>query len=115
MALPRAERARELRRDMTNFETLLWFELKGRRVGGYKFRRQAPIGPYIADFYAPEVRLVVEVDGPIHDEQVGADDERTRNLEARGIRVIRIRADDELLQRGEMLDAILLACRCGSG
>jgi very-short-patch-repair endonuclease len=96
---------------MTNFETLLWFELKGRKLGGHKFRRQAPIGPYIADFYAPAVQLVVEVDGPIHDEQVETDEERTRYLEARGIRVIRFRADDELLRREDMLDAILLACR----
>ena len=89
--------------------------MRGRKLGGYKFRRQAPIGPYIADFYAPEARLVVEVDGPIHDQQEAADNERTRYLEARGIRVVRIRADDELLIREAILDAILMACRDGSG
>jgi very-short-patch-repair endonuclease len=115
MALPRTEGARQLRRDATNFEALLWFELKGRKLGGYKFRRQAPIGPYIADFYAPAARLVVEVDGPIHDQQEAADEERTRYLEARGIRVMRIRADDELLIREAILDAILMACRGGWG
>src|ERR1700730_2420916 len=115
MALPRTESARQLLRDATNFEALLWFELRGRKLGGYKFRRQAPIGPYIADFYAPEARLVVEVDGPIHDQQEAADNERTRYLAVRAVRVWRIRADDELLIREAILDAILMACRDGSG
>jgi very-short-patch-repair endonuclease len=113
VALPKAEQAKELRRSMTRFETLLWYELKARKLGGYKFRRQAPIGPYIADFCAHAVRLVVEIDGPNHDERLEADAARTRYLEARGFRVIRLRADDELLRREEMLEAILLACRAG--
>jgi very-short-patch-repair endonuclease len=98
---------------MTRFETLLWFELKGRQLGGYKFKRQAPIGPYFADFYAPAARLIVEIDGPNHDQRLVADEIRTRYIEARGYRVIRFRADDGLLRREEMLELILLACRAG--
>jgi very-short-patch-repair endonuclease len=100
---------------MTRFETLLWYELKARELGGYKFRRHAPIGPYFADFCAHAVRLIIEIDGPIHDGHLAADEVRTRYLEARGFRVIRFRADDELLRREDMLEAILLACRGGSG
>jgi very-short-patch-repair endonuclease len=96
---------------MTRFETVIWFELKGRKLGGYKFRRQAPIGPYIADFYSPEVRLVVEIDGPNHDDRLAADEVRTRNLETRGFRVIRFRADNDRLRLEDVLDTILRACR----
>ena len=96
---------------MTRFEALLWFELKGRKLAGYKFRRQAPIGPHVADFYAPAARLVVEIDGPVHDQRVAADEVRTRYLEARGCRVIRFRADDAALRMEYVLEVILGACR----
>jgi len=69
MGSPLTERARELRREMTALETIVWFELKGKKLDGYKFRRQAPIGPYIADFYCPAARLVVEIDGPVHNDR----------------------------------------------
>jgi very-short-patch-repair endonuclease len=92
---------------MTAVESLVWDALRGRKVGGLKFRRQAPIGPYIADFYCPAIRLVVEIDGPHHDLQVEEDAARTRLLESRACRVIRFRADDERLLLEHVEKAIL--------
>ena len=57
------ERARQLRRDMTPAETILWKHLRNRRFGGVKFRRQQPIDYYIADFFCPAARLIIELDG----------------------------------------------------
>ena len=57
--------ARTLRKDQTEPERILWRHLRGKRLGGHKFRRQHPIKNYIADFYCHEARLVIEVDGNI--------------------------------------------------
>ena len=70
------ERARELRNNMTKVEWFVWSRLRGRQVGGYKFRRQVPIGPYFADFFCPLARLVVEIDGEGHEAE--RDDRKTR-------------------------------------
>ncbi|MGE5502548.1 MAG: endonuclease domain-containing protein [Ignavibacteriales bacterium] len=82
------ERARRLRREMTLAERVLWKQL---RKLGMNFRRQAPIGRYIVDFMHHESRLIVEVDGPVHDEpEVAARDlQRTAWLQSQGYRVIR--------------------------
>ena len=61
-----AKRARALRRDMTDAERKLWNALRGRRLAGAKFRRQVPVGPYVADFLSRRYRLAVEVDGGRH-------------------------------------------------
>jgi len=58
--------ARKLRKNMTDAERLLWQHLRNRQLGGYKFRRQRPIGPYIVDFVCLEKKLVIEVDGGQH-------------------------------------------------
>lgn len=58
--------ARRLRREMTEVERQLWYKLRDRRLGGHKFVRQMPIGPYVADFCCREARLVVELDGAQH-------------------------------------------------
>jgi very-short-patch-repair endonuclease len=63
-------RARRLRRSMTGVELLLWSRLRGQQLGGHRFRRQAPIGPHIADFACFQARLLIEIDGPIHDARV---------------------------------------------
>jgi very-short-patch-repair endonuclease len=102
-----------MRREMTVVEALVWDAIRGRRVDGLKFRRQAPIGPYIADFYCPAIRLVVEIDGAHHDLQVEADAARTRYLESKGCRVIRIRSDNDRLLVEDVVEAILAACRVG--
>jgi very-short-patch-repair endonuclease len=80
------ERARGYRRDMSAGEAKLWKWLRGRAFDGLKFRRQVPIGPYVADFYCEAHRLVVEVDGGQHqlDEQVARDAKRDAYLVANG-------------------------------
>ena len=84
------EPARRLRHNMTEAERALWQRLRDRRLDGHKFRRQHPIGPYVTDFYCEAKRLVVEVDGVQHAEQVEADARRTGWLEARGVHVVRV-------------------------
>jgi very-short-patch-repair endonuclease len=84
------QRARELRQQMTPAEGVLWDRLRSRRLGGYKFRRQHPIGPYIADFYCAMRRLVVEVDGKVHNGQAEADEQRSRRMADYGYRVLRV-------------------------
>ncbi|MEL7701469.1 DUF559 domain-containing protein [Citromicrobium bathyomarinum] len=82
-------RARDMRKGMTEPETRLWFELRGGRFLGLKFRRQKVIGRYIADFAANAPKLVIELDGDTHAGQLDYDAERTRYLEAQGYRVVR--------------------------
>ena len=65
--------ARSFRRVSTGAEAALWKVLRGRRLGGLKFRRQHPVDGFMVDFYCAERRLIVEVDGSIHDRQRGAD------------------------------------------
>ena len=85
------QKARDLRRNPTDAEQRLWPSLCGRQMCGFKFRRQHPIGPYIADFYSHEAQLVIEIDGGQHgeDNQRLYYEKRTAYLEAQGIRVLR--------------------------
>jgi len=87
------ERARRLRKDQTVAERLLWAEL---RLLKANVRRQAPIGRYVVDFFHPASRLVIEIDGPVHDEPERQlkDLERTAWLAAQGYRVIRFPEKD---------------------
>ena len=82
---------RELRRNLTPAEALLWSNLKNSNLEGKKFRRQYGIGPYIADFYCPECRVIVELDGAVHAGPLATerDEKRTAYLKGLGIRVIR--------------------------
>ena len=82
-------RARDLRRFMTQGERRLWWQLQRRQMAGRKFRRQFPMGPYFADFACPSAKLVVEIDGPSHDDRLGHDAKRDAYLAARGYRVLR--------------------------
>lgn len=82
-------RARELRRPQTPAEQSLWACLRNEQLDGIKFRRQHPIGYYIVDFYCAQAKLVIEIDGDSHAEQVEYDLERTAWLENQGYRVIR--------------------------
>lgn len=88
--------AKRLRRTMTRAEALLWSYIRRRSLAGAKFRRQHPIGPYIADFACVGARLVVEVDGATHAtrEELVHDVRRTQFLEASGWRVLRITNTD---------------------
>jgi very-short-patch-repair endonuclease len=82
-------RARSLRSGMTDVERLLWQAIRGKRVHAHRFRRQHPIGPYIADFACIEQRIVVELDGGQHQDQRVQDDQRTAYLQAQGWHVLR--------------------------
>lgn len=87
----RRERAKELRSNTTEPEQLLWRALRNIPVYGSHFRRQVPIGPYVADFACLKARLLIELDGGHHadDEVATRDERRTRWLESEGYRVIR--------------------------
>src|SRR5438132_8224031 len=82
-------RARILRREMTEAEKRLWQMLRLRQTEGYRFRRQVPIGRFIADFVCHTARLIVEIDGGQHDLSSEEEASRTRFLEAEGYRVLR--------------------------
>ena len=84
---PMRDRARTLRRDQTDAEQRIWSRLRSRELADFKFRRQVPVGPFIADFYCDAARLIVEIDGGQHEE--GADAERDAWLAERGYRVVR--------------------------
>jgi very-short-patch-repair endonuclease len=88
--------AKSPRRPMSPPETRLWSRVRGKRLHGYKFRRQHPIGPYILDFYCAAARLAVEVDGRAHEdaERLARDRRRTGWLQTQGVRVIRVAAVD---------------------
>lgn len=103
--------ARRLRRDMTDAERLLWFYLRNRALVGAKFRRQCPVGPFVADFLCAAGRLIVEVDGSQHGEDVDA--ARTRFLERRGYRVLRVWNHDVLVRTTQVLEAIVGALAAG--
>jgi very-short-patch-repair endonuclease len=98
--------ARELRRDMTEAEQRLWFHLRRRRLGGFRFRRQHPVGPFVVDFICIERRLIVEVDGSQHLESA-ADQVRDAWLQRRGFRLIRCWNHDVLERTEQVLAAIL--------
>ena len=83
------EFARNLRKNLTDTERFIWSKLRHRQMSGWRFRRQAPIGPYIADFVCFECKLIIELDGSQHAEQLEADAERTQWLESQGYRVLR--------------------------
>ncbi|MGJ8558754.1 MAG: endonuclease domain-containing protein [Litorimonas sp.] len=87
-------RAKSLRRVMTDEEVLLWAALKSFRQSGYAFRKQAPVGPFIADFLCRKAKLVIEVDGRHHDTptQIQSDDNRDRWMFDNGYRVMRFAA-----------------------
>ncbi len=103
-------RARSLRKGDNIAEATLWNELKNRKLGGYKFVRQLPIGPYFADFACRERRLVVEVDGCQHAES-RYDAKRNEFLRAEGYSTLRVWNMDVLKHRREICETILAALR----
>jgi very-short-patch-repair endonuclease len=87
------EVARQFRKEPTRSEHLLWQALRGKKLEGLKFRRQQPIGAFIVDFYNSDYRLVIEIDGPIHDFQKHAGQGRQAILEMLGLNILRIGAE----------------------
>jgi len=108
------ERSRRLRRDAPVPERVLWGILRDRRLGGMKFRRQHVIEPYIVDFYCPEVRLIVELDGMSHDNRTDKDKKRTAYLEQKGNRLIRFTNADLLKAADAVAQEILQATKIRS-
>ena len=90
------QRARSLRRDMTDAENLLWQRLRYKQLNGHRFRRQHPIEGYIADFVCVEQKVVIELDGGQHQQQAVYDNQRTVVLQAHGWRVLRFWNNDVL-------------------
>ncbi len=107
------ERARELRTRLSPPEVSLWSALKGRGLDGLKFRRQHPLGPYILDFYCPEAKLAVEIDGWGHNmgDQPKHDAQRDAWVAGQGVQTIRVSAADVMKDRDEVLQMILRAAR----
>ncbi len=102
-------RARRLRYEQTDAEKELWERLRAKRLNGVRFRRQFPIGNFIADFCCQEHRLAIELDGGQHAEQSARDRWRTRLLGLRGYRVIRFWDNEVLTNLEGVLEAILSA------
>ncbi|TJU87439.1 MAG: endonuclease domain-containing protein [Mesorhizobium sp.] len=98
--------ARSMRRESTEAEDRLWHELRGRRLDRIKFRRQVPVGRFIADFVCAGARLIVEIDGSQHADS-NYDRERDAELKARGFRVLRFWNDDVLRDLNAVCDTII--------
>ena len=106
MHSPEIYRARWLRDNMTETERRVWSRLRSRLVGGYKFRRQVPVGPYVVDFACVSEHLAIEIDGPGHEDE--SDERKDAYLKAKGYRVHRFPAGavDESLD--DVIHAIYL-------
>ncbi|WP_394692668.1 endonuclease domain-containing protein [Hyphobacterium sp.] len=111
MRHPNRDRARKLRREQTDAESKLWYLLRARRLAGYKFKRQFPIGPFIADFACLELKLIIEADGGQHADQITYDEKRTEWLEANDWRVVRFWNHDILTNIEGVSETILAAVR----
>ena len=102
------ERARDLRRRMTESEQRIWYFLRDRRLNGHKFVRQYIVGHYIADFACREKKVIVEVDGGQHSEAVAYDMKRTQFLEQEGYKVLRVWNNEASCNIEGVLEGILL-------
>jgi very-short-patch-repair endonuclease len=102
------EFAKVLRERVTPSEKLIWKRLKGKNIKGMKFRRQQPIGRYIADFYCHELRLVIEIDGPIHlrKDRIEHDKIRTAIINSHDIKVIRFTNYEVRYRIGKVMKTI---------
>jgi type I restriction enzyme, R subunit len=105
--------ARQLRRQQTPAEARLWQALRRHQLDGLQFRRQHPIGMYVADFYCPAVRLIVEVDGSIHrdPDQQARDRYRDAVLSEMNLTILRVTNDDVLGNLAETLRRIRAAAK----
>ncbi len=104
-------RRRDLRREVTGSEALLWSHLRGRRLGGFKFRRQHPCGPFILDFFCPDRRLAIQIDHgpPVQTDAQRRDRRRSEFLAARGIALFRFGAGQVLANTDAVLTTIAFA------
>ncbi len=107
----RRDRARRLRRAQTDAETRLWELLRAGRLEGWKWRRQAPVGPFVVDFLCREASLAVELDGGVHAEQAAYDARREAYLRRQGLQVLRFWNAEVFQAEDEVSWKILSACR----
>jgi very-short-patch-repair endonuclease len=98
--------ARKLRKEMTDTERFVWDRIRHRQIGGFKFRRQSPVGPYIVDFVCFEAKVVLELDGGQHDLASLEDAARTHWLQSQGFRVVRF-WNHEVFEDWEFIEAHL--------
>jgi len=105
VAKEKIQRAKELRREMTPAEKILWQELRGNKLG-FHFRRQQVIAGFIVDFYCHKAALVIEVDGDIHDLQKEEDVRRERVLLEMGLRVVRFKNDEVVINLSGVISKI---------
>jgi very-short-patch-repair endonuclease len=107
----KTEFARHLRSEMTDAERRFWAVLRSKQIAGLRFRRQQPVGPYVADFYCSAAKLVIELDGDQHgaDRAMAYDDARTNWLETHGYHVLRFPNRDAYNSRA-VVDAIVHFC-----
>ena len=101
--------ARNLRRNQTHAERTLWFRLRDRRLGGWKFRRQFPIDRFTVDFFCADAHLIIELDGGQHADRSIADAQRTKVLEAMGYLVLRYWNNDVMQNIDGVLEDIQAA------
>ena len=104
-----SNKARSLRKNQTDVEQLMWKYLRNRRLFNFKFRRQFPIEPYIADFACLELKLIIELDGGQHASRINYDNHRSLFLKQRGFKVIRFWNNDVIENTEGVLEAIRLA------
>jgi very-short-patch-repair endonuclease len=107
--------ARQRRKDPTPSEKILYEALRDRRLDRHKFRREYYLGPFILDFYCPQERLAVEIDGPIHDLQQEADQLRQELIKALGIRFVRVTSEEVEQNIEEVLQTLREALNPSSG
>ncbi len=107
-------KAKELRQNRTDAEKRLWGRLRRKRVDGFRFRQQAPIGKYIVDFVCFEAKLVVELDGGQHAEQAEYDAKRTEWLESQGFQVLRF-WNNEVFENIEGVEEVVQAALQSGG
>ncbi len=102
------QRAKQMRRAMTPAERLLWSHLRNDQLDGLRFRRQQPVGPYVADFMCPKIKLIVEVDGDVHAtaEQLEKDRVRTEYLVGHGLYVMRFNNREVLSDVEECVEEV---------
>ena len=101
--------ARHLRQNLTPAEQMLWDAVKKRQLNGLKFRSQHPIESFVVDFYCPQHRFVIELDGAVHNQQVEYDAARTEKLNHLGYRVIRFRNRDVMSDLSRVLQQVVIA------
>ncbi|MEL7038141.1 MAG: DUF559 domain-containing protein [Cyanobacteria bacterium J06592_8] len=101
------QRSKQLRQQMTPEERILWEKLRRNNINGLHFRRQQIIDGFIVDFYCHQARLVIEVDGEVHNQQLESDQERDQILSAKGLKILRVTNQDVKNNLQEVLNKII--------